>query len=108
MEANRLYEHDNRLKMFEQAQKNLNKYWGYQSFRPGQDEAIQSVFEGRDTLVLFPTGGGKSLCYQVPATVLDGMTVVISPLVALMQDQVHQLKEQGISATFINSTLLGD
>jgi len=91
--------------MFEQAPKNLEKYWGYKSFRPGQDEAIRSVLEGRDTLVLFPTGGGKSLCYQVPATLLDGLTVVISPLVALMQDQVQQLKERGISATFINSTL---
>lgn len=91
--------------MLEQAHHKLKKYWGYESFRPGQDEAIQSVFDGCDTLVLFPTGGGKSLCYQVPATVLDGLTVVISPLVALMQDQVQQLNERGIPATFINSTL---
>ena len=91
--------------MFEQAQYNLQKYWGYSSFRSGQDEAILSVLDGRDTVVLFPTGGGKSLCYQVPATVFEGMTLVISPLVALMQDQVQQLNDRGISATFVNSTI---
>lgn len=91
--------------MFEKAQQNLQKYWGYDAFREGQDDAIQSVLAGEDTVVLFPTGGGKSLCYQVPATVFKGMTLVISPLVALMQDQVQQLKDRDISATFINSTL---
>lgn len=91
--------------MFEQAQQNLQQFWGYDSLRPGQDKAIQSVLDGKDTVVLFPTGGGKSLCYQVPATVLEGLTLVISPLVALMQDQVQQLKGRGVSATFINSTL---
>ena len=87
------------------ARQALKHYWGYDSFREGQDRAIQSVLDGRDTVVLFPTGGGKSLCYQVPATILDGITVVISPLVALMQDQVQQLNERDIRATFINSTL---
>ncbi|MDZ7690598.1 MAG: ATP-dependent DNA helicase RecQ [Balneolaceae bacterium] len=91
--------------IYEKAKQNLVKYWGYGSFRPGQDEAILSVIEGTDTLVLFPTGGGKSLCYQVPATVLDGLTLVISPLVALMQDQVQQLNNRGIAATFVNSSL---
>lgn len=91
--------------MFEQAKNNLQKYWGYDSFRPGQDEAIQSVLDRENTVVLFPTGGGKSLCYQVPATVLEGLTVVISPLVALMQDQVQQLNDRGIPATFVNSTI---
>jgi ATP-dependent DNA helicase RecQ len=90
---------------FVQARQMLQKYWGFDDFRPGQDDVIQSVFAGRDTLVLFPTGGGKSLCYQVPALVLDGLTIVISPLVALMEDQVYQLQERGIRATFINSTL---
>ena len=89
------------------AEQALKKYWGYDDFRPGQGDAVQSVLEGRETLVLFPTGGGKSLCYQVPAMVLDGLTIVISPLVALMQDQVDQLKKLGIRATFINSTLPG-
>ncbi|MFW6347258.1 MAG: RecQ family ATP-dependent DNA helicase [Cyclonatronaceae bacterium] len=83
----------------------LQHYWGYDAFRPGQDEVIEAVFTGRDTLVLFPTGGGKSLCYQVPALVLEGLTIVISPLVALMEDQVNQLQQRGIRATFINSTL---
>ena len=92
---------------FKKAEQNLQHYWGYETFRAGQDEVIHSVFEGNDTLVLFPTGGGKSLCYQVPASVFEGMTLVISPLVALMQDQVQQLKERGISATFINSTIPG-
>ncbi len=92
---------------FEKALENLNKFWGYPGFRDQQDEVVKSVFAGKDTLVLFPTGGGKSLCYQVPATVFDGLTLVISPLVALMQDQVNQLNERGVSATFINSTLPG-
>lgn len=91
--------------LFQKAESNLQKFWGFESFRPGQDEVVRSVFEGNDTLVLFPTGGGKSLCYQVPATVFEGMTLVISPLVALMQDQVQALKAKGISATFINSTI---
>lgn len=91
--------------LFEKAQQSLQEYWGFPSFRPGQDEAIQSVLDGKNTMVLFPTGGGKSLCYQVPATVLDGLTVVISPLVALMQDQVQQLNDRGVAATFINSSI---
>ncbi len=91
--------------LFKKSSKALQKYWGYDSFRPGQEDAIRSVLAGRDTVILFPTGGGKSLCYQLPASVLEGVTVVISPLVALMQDQVQQLNELGISATFVNSTL---
>lgn len=83
----------------------LKKYWGYDTFRKGQENAIQSVIDGKDTLVLFPTGGGKSLCYQVPALLFDGLTLVISPLVALMQDQVDQLNRLGIRATFLNSTI---
>lgn len=89
------------------AEKALQKYWGYPSFRPGQDRVVEGVLNGRDTLVLFPTGGGKSLCYQVPALVLEGLTIVISPLVALMQDQVDQLNKIGIRATYINSTIPG-
>ena len=90
-----------------EAEKVLQKYWGYPSFRSGQDRVVEAALEGRDTLVLFPTGGGKSLCYQVPAMVLNGLTIVISPLVALMQDQVAQLNKIGIRATFINSTIPG-
>lgn len=89
------------------AEQALKKYWGYDAFRPGQGDAIQSVLDGKETLVLFPTGGGKSLCYQVPAMVLDGLTIVLSPLIALMQDQVDQLQKLGIRATFINSTIPG-
>ncbi len=91
--------------LYAKAEQNLKQYWGFERFRKGQGEAVRSVLEGHDTLVLFPTGGGKSLCYQVPATVFEGMTLVISPLVALMQDQVEQLRTRGISAAFINSTL---
>lgn len=90
---------------FPQALKALKAFWGYDAFRSGQDIAVQSVLKGDDTLVLFPTGGGKSLCYQVPAMVFDGLTLVISPLVALMEDQVTQLRRNGISAEFVNSTI---
>jgi ATP-dependent DNA helicase RecQ len=89
------------------AKENLKRIWGYPSFRTGQDKAIDSALKGKETVVLFPTGGGKSLCYQVPATLFEGLTLVISPLVALMQDQVEQLQEKGVRATFINSTIPG-
>ncbi|MCI4666605.1 MAG: RecQ family ATP-dependent DNA helicase [Bacteroidia bacterium] len=83
----------------------LQQYWGYPSFRSPQDEIIQSVLEGNDTLALLPTGGGKSICFQVPGLCLDGLTLVISPLIALMKDQVERLNQLGIPATYINSGL---
>lgn len=83
----------------------LKKYFGYQHFRPLQAEIIETVLSGQDALVLMPTGGGKSLCFQVPALVLPGITLVISPLIALMKDQVQALKANGIEAAFINSSL---
>ena len=83
----------------------LRERFDYPDFRPGQTDAVSAVLEGRDTLVVLPTGGGKSLCYQVPALLLDGLTVVISPLISLMKDQVDALTARGLPATFINSTL---
>src|SRR4051812_9022750 len=83
----------------------LRARFGFEQFRPGQERAVQSVLAGRDTLVVLPTGGGKSICYQVPAMVLPGLTVVVSPLISLMKDQVDALTARGIPATFVNSTL---
>lgn len=83
----------------------LRRHFGYASFRPGQEEIIRSVVSGNDTLVVMPTGGGKSICYQVPALLLPGVTVVVSPLIALMKDQVDALKARGVGATTINSSL---
>ena len=83
----------------------LRDTWGYPEFRPGQDEIIEAVLQGRDVLGVLPTGGGKSITYQVPSLLGDGFTMVISPLIALMQDQVAGLKARGIEAAFINSTL---
>ncbi len=81
--------------------------FGLRAFRPAQREVINTVLAGRDCLCIMPTGGGKSLCYQLPALMLGGLTLVISPLIALMKDQVDALREKGIAATFINSTLSG-
>ncbi|MEO7216748.1 MAG: ATP-dependent DNA helicase RecQ [Gemmatimonadaceae bacterium] len=87
------------------ARATLSSAFGYPAFRAGQELAVESVLNGHDTLVILPTGGGKSLCYQVPALLLPGLTVVVSPLISLMKDQVDALEARGISAAFINSTL---
>lgn len=83
----------------------LRARFGYPEFRPGQERAVESILAGRDTLVVLPTGGGKSVCYQVPALLLPGLTVVVSPLISLMKDQVDALTARGIAAAFVNSTL---
>ncbi|GAA0108417.1 MULTISPECIES: DNA helicase RecQ [Clostridium] len=83
----------------------LEKYYGYKSFRRGQENIINSILSGNDVLAIMPTGGGKSICYQIPALLLDGVTIVISPLISLMKDQVDAIKEMGIESTYINSSL---
>lgn len=89
----------------EAARRAMANRWGFEAFRPGQEAVLEALFDGQDVLGVLPTGGGKSLCYQLPAVLTEGFVLVISPLIALMQDQVETLRAQGVSATFINSTL---
>lgn len=91
--------------LLEKARELLQTYFGYSAFRNGQEAAIQSVLEGNNTVCIMPTGGGKSICYQIPALVVPGTTLVISPLISLMKDQVDTLLQVGVPATFINSSL---
>jgi ATP-dependent DNA helicase RecQ len=91
--------------MLQQAQQILKQYYGYSSFREGQKGIIESILQGNDVLGIMPTGGGKSICYQIPALLLPGTTLVISPLISLMKDQIDTLDSMGIPATFINSSL---
>src|SRR5580704_2226040 len=83
----------------------LKQTFGYDSFRPLQEEIITDALAGRDVFALLPTGGGKSLCFQLPALMREGLTVVVSPLIALMKDQVDAMQASGVAATFLNSTL---
>ncbi|MBO8170260.1 MAG: DNA helicase RecQ [Bacillaceae bacterium] len=91
--------------MIDQAQNYLKRIYGYDTFRPGQERVISDLLTGRDTVGIMPTGGGKSICYQIPSLIFPGTTIVISPLISLMQDQVDALKALGIPAAFLNSTL---
>ena len=81
----------------------LRKYWGYDSFRPMQEEIVASALEGRDVLAILPTGGGKSICFQVPSLMKEGIAIVVTPLIALMKDQVQNLNSRGIKALCINA-----
>src|SRR3989344_7742706 len=85
--------------------RHLKQYFHFTEFRPGQEEIIKSILSGRDTVAILPTGGGKSLCYQLPAVMSEKLTVVVSPLIALMKDQVDALEVRGIRATYINASL---
>src|SRR5688572_5910011 len=83
----------------------LRTHFGFDNFREGQREVIEAVLAGKDVVVVMPTGSGKSLCYQLPAMIMDGATVVVSPLIALMKDQVDALRARGLPATFVNSSI---
>ena len=92
--------------MIEQARHILKRVFGFDDFRPLQAEIIGDILDKKDALVVMPTGGGKSLCYQIPALIFDGLTIVISPLISLMKDQVAQLTQSGVAAAVLNSSLL--
>jgi ATP-dependent DNA helicase RecQ len=92
--------HKNHSEIFRQT---LLRYWGYTSFRENQEGIIASIYEGTDTLALLPTGGGKSICFQVPALLKEGICIVVTPLIALMNDQVEKLKTLGIKALCVHS-----
>src|SRR2546422_1784321 len=83
----------------------LTEKFGFDSFRPGQQQVVEALLAGRSALAVFPTGGGKSLCYQLPALLLDGVTVVVSPLIALMKDQIDFLTGRGVDAARLDSSL---
>ena len=91
--------------MLQHAHEILKTTFGFQKFRPSQEKIIDSLLQGNDALVLMPTGGGKSLCYQIPALVRTGTGIIVSPLIALMQDQVDALKQLGVNAAYLNSSL---
>src|SRR3954463_13706074 len=86
-------------------QRRLREHFGFRRFRPRQERAVQAAIEGRDTVVIMPTGSGKSICFQLPALALEGTTIVVSPLIALMKDQTDALAERGIEVATVNSTL---
>src|SRR5699024_10862093 len=83
----------------------MQHYFGYDSFRPGQEATMQHIMDGQNTLAIMPTGNGKSLCFQLPALAMEGTTIIISPLISLMKDQVDALTSLGVAATYINSSL---
>ena len=87
----------------EEALQVLKAYWGYDGFRPSQWEIISAALEGKDVLGILPTGGGKSVCFQVPALMTDGLTLVVTPLIALMKDQVQNLSERGVRAIAVHA-----
>src|SRR6056297_353029 len=93
------------LLMLEKAKKILKKYYGFQKFKEGQQEVIASILNKKDTVAIMPTGSGKSLCYQIPSVIFSGVTIVISPLISLMKDQVDALEGMGMAATYINSAI---
>ena len=91
--------------MLNKARQILQKFYGYEDFRPGQKKVVESLLNKNDTVAIMPTGAGKSLCYQVPALLMSGITLVVSPLISLMKDQVGALNQAGVHAAYINSSL---
>lgn len=93
------------MSTFASLEETLKHFFGHDTFRPGQKKIIEAALQNKDLLTIMPTGGGKSLCFQLPALLRTGITIVVSPLIALMQDQVDALQDNGIDATYLNSTL---